>query len=186
MPPPPPGAAPNYFPPPGDYAAMPGVPRSTTGLPLASWGIRLGGVLIDGVLSFGVSRGFDAAFRHTNALQIHWTMTSTANNTVTRYNLSILAFILTTVVFVAYATLMIGGRGQTLGMMAVGVRAVRAEDDGAVGYGRALGRAAFQIVLGWTVIVGLLSGLWPLWDAKRQTFHDKVARTVVIRSRLPG
>jgi len=27
----------------------------------------------------------------------------------------------------------------------------------------------------------LLDGLWPLWDKKRQTLHDKVVRTVVLR-----
>jgi uncharacterized RDD family membrane protein YckC len=28
--------------------------------------------------------------------------------------------------------------------------------------------------------------LFPLWDKKRQTLHDKVAKSVVIRTRPPG
>ena len=30
-------------------------------------------------------------------------------------------------------------------------------------------------------ILGLLDSLWPLWDRKAQTWHDKVARSVVVR-----
>ncbi len=29
--------------------------------------------------------------------------------------------------------------------------------------------------------LGLLDGLWPLWDRKRQTWHDKAARSIVVR-----
>jgi uncharacterized RDD family membrane protein YckC len=29
-------------------------------------------------------------------------------------------------------------------------------------------------------LVRVLDALWPLWDSKRQTLHDKLARTVVI------
>lgn len=31
-----------------------------------------------------------------------------------------------------------------------------------------------------TQIYGLVNGLWPLWDSKRQALHDKVARTNVV------
>jgi uncharacterized RDD family membrane protein YckC len=27
----------------------------------------------------------------------------------------------------------------------------------------------------------ILDGLWPLWDAKNQMWHDKVATSVVVR-----
>lgn len=30
------------------------------------------------------------------------------------------------------------------------------------------------------LIPGILDNLWPLWDRRGQTVHDKVARTVVI------
>jgi uncharacterized RDD family membrane protein YckC len=86
-------------------------------------------------------------------------------------------------VFLAYGTLMIGARGQTLGMMAVGIKAVRAEDDSAVAMARAFGRSVVQVVLSYTVILILLSDFFPLWDAQRQTIQDKAARTLVVRSR---
>ena len=177
FPPPPTGA----FPPPGPFVT-PGTPVSSSGLPLAHWGIRLGGYAIDLVLSAIVQRIFESVFRHTSTLQVHWIM-HRPNRLPMRYSLSFLAIIVSLLIFVVYATLMIGTRGQTLGMMAVGIRAVRAEDDGSVGLGRALGRALIQLVMALTVIVGLISDFFPLWDPKRQTLQDKAASTLVVRSR---
>jgi uncharacterized RDD family membrane protein YckC len=40
-----------------------------------------------------------------------------------------------------------------------------------------------------TIILGLiwlLDMLFPLWDAKKQTLHDKIVKTVVIRVRPTG
>jgi uncharacterized RDD family membrane protein YckC len=33
----------------------------------------------------------------------------------------------------------------------------------------------------WTTIPLILDYLWPLWDAKHQAWHDKVAASVVVR-----
>ena len=35
------------------------------------------------------------------------------------------------------------------------------------------------------LILGLIDGLWPLWDDKRQTLHDKVAQTQVVMGKQP-
>jgi uncharacterized RDD family membrane protein YckC len=34
-------------------------------------------------------------------------------------------------------------------------------------------------------IFGLLNHLWPLWDAKKQALHDKVAATNVVMGAQP-
>jgi uncharacterized RDD family membrane protein YckC len=64
---------------------------------------------------------------------------------------------------------------------------------GVLGYGRALARAVvegvFRLIELLFVILGLiwlLDMLFPLWDAKRQTLHDKVAGSVVLRLRPAG
>ena len=96
--------------------------------------------------------------------------------------------------FVIYATVLYGGaRGQTVGMMAVGVRVVRDGAHDALGYGQAFWRALVEqflrILATVTIILGLiwlLDMLFPLWDKKQQTLHDKVVRTVVIRVRPTG
>ena len=71
-------------------------------------------------------------------------------------------------------------------MMAVGARAVRNESGAVVGYGKAFLRSLVSLLLGYTVIVGILDVLWPLWDAKNQTLHDKAVGTVVLRTRNAG
>ena len=71
-------------------------------------------------------------------------------------------------------------RGQTIGMMLYGI-AVR---DDAGGGQVSLGRATLRSV----ILVGASSFfidlLRPLWDKKRQSLHDKAARTVVVDVRL--
>jgi uncharacterized RDD family membrane protein YckC len=152
---------------------------------LAGWGIRLGGFVIDGVILYVFQFILGVLLHRNQTLRVHFTMTRT-DGSVQHNSISLLVFLLAGLVYLAYGAIMIGGRGQTVGMMAVGIRAVRAEDDGPVGLGRALGRAVVQLVLSWTAIFGLLSGLFPLWDKRRQTLQDKAARTLVVRSRSVG
>jgi uncharacterized RDD family membrane protein YckC len=78
---------------------------------------------------------------------------------------------------------MIGLRGQTLGMMVVRVRAVDASSGQLIGVPRAIGRDLFERLLGFLFFLPLLVDLlFPLWDPRRQTLHDKVTNTVVIRA----
>ncbi len=82
-----------------------------------------------------------------------------------------------------YDTAMIGARNQTFGKMALGIQVVDAESRGRIGYGRAFTRWLSTAVL-WALwaIPGVLDHLWPLRDARRQSFHDKLARSVVVRT----
>ena len=75
-------------------------------------------------------------------------------------------------------------------MMAVGVRVVRDGTQEVIGYGRAFLRCLmeqiFRLLPATTLFLGivwLLDMLFPLWDRKRQTLHDKIAQTVVLRVR---
>ncbi len=47
-------------------------------------------------------------------------------------------------------------------------------------------RSLVQLVMAYTLIVGVLDVLWPLWDQKNQTLHDKAVGTVVLRTRNAG
>jgi uncharacterized RDD family membrane protein YckC len=160
--------------------------------PYASWGLRLGGYLIDFVIFIPVLVVLFILFRHTHSLQVHFMMRR--NGTRTRRDISLWPLIITAVAYLVYATILCGGqRGQTVGMRAVGVRVVRDGTMDVLGYGMALARAVVEQVfrlLGSAIIflgiVWLLDMLWPLWDKKRQTLHDKVVSTVVIRTRNPG
>jgi uncharacterized RDD family membrane protein YckC len=190
-PPPPaqPAAPPSYPTGPGEsYAAS---PYGVQGAPYAPWGTRLGGYLIDLVIFIPVLVVLILLFRHTHVLELH--LTARKHGTKRR-SISLLPFLLTGVLFLAYATVLVGGvRGQTVGMMAVGVRAVRDGTRDVVGYGPAFGRSLMEQILRLIGVVSIVLGLpwlldmlWPLWDARNQTLHDKVAKTVVIRARATG
>lgn len=88
----------------------------------------------------------------------------------------------------AYYALLDGSeRGQTVGKMAMGVQVRDERTGGPIGYGKGVVRHVLQTVAGFFSCVGLVfvlvDGLFPLWDPKRQTLHDKVAGTVVIDAR---
>ena len=82
------------------------------------------------------------------------------------------------VVSAVYFTAFIGAeRGQTLGQMALGIRVLGLDTGGSIGYGRAFLRWLVSIV---SAIVLLLGYLWMLWDDEKQTWHDKLAGSVVV------
>ena len=174
----PPGYPPPGYPPPGGTypgGSYPGI-DPMFGSPYASWGYRLGGWLIDFVLIAIVSRVLAAPF------------TKNVKITGTRHfhlfaNGGGWALLIQTVIVLVYGMLMIGSsRGQTVGMMAVGIRCVGGEHEERVSYGRALGRAAFESLLAALLLVPwIIDMLWPLWDSRSQTLHDKVVGTVVLR-----
>ena len=70
--------------------------------------------------------------------------------------------------------------GQPWGARVAGVRVVRASGGGPLGVGRALGRSAFAYFISGQICY--LGYLWAAWDKQTQTWHDKVADTVVIRT----
>jgi uncharacterized RDD family membrane protein YckC len=72
-----------------------------------------------------------------------------------------------------------GTTGQSLGRRAAKTKLVNAETGRLTGFGPAVVR---QICHGLEFGIGYL---WPLWDGKRQTFADKIVRTVVIRVDVP-
>jgi uncharacterized RDD family membrane protein YckC len=88
----------------------------------------------------------------------------------------------------AYNVLLLAARGATVGMAALRIHVVdeRGQNPSA---GRALGRwsftQAFSVVTSFIPylggIVGLLDPLWMLWDDEKQTIHDKVAKTWVLK-----
>lgn len=87
----------------------------------------------------------------------------------------------------AYFTVSHGSeRGQTIGdrvnRIAVRSDPLRTGTDGRASYGQAFGRSVMVgLFLGLSFFGGFLDFLWPLWDRRRQAWHDKVAGTIVVR-----
>jgi uncharacterized RDD family membrane protein YckC len=72
--------------------------------------------------------------------------------------------------------------GQTVGKKALGIRVRNADEDRPIGYGAAAGRYLITVVFGIFYIPALLDYLWPLWDARNQSLHDKVVNSIVVRA----
>jgi len=193
-----PGNAPPPNPPfyPAGSTPYPAAPPPTwqpeqDGPNLASWGIRLGGYVIDFVIFALVTLIFVLLMRHSHALEVHFTM---KRGTDRHRSFSAVPFVISGLLYIVYGTVFCGSkRGQTIGMMAVGVRAVRDQTFERLGYSRAFGRALFEGFLRALELLSLLLGvvwlvdmLFPLWDKRRQTLHDKVVGSVVLRGRPAG
>jgi uncharacterized RDD family membrane protein YckC len=177
MPPPPPpqyGAPPpQYGTPPPQYGTPPpyqGAPPAYQGGPgygqmqatgpmyggnaLAHWGWRVLGAIVDGLI-FGIP------------ILIIQIVTGSR----------VLGDILNIIVFIALGYLN-GAQGQTPGKRIVGIKVLREQDGQLLGGGMGIVRAITHIL---DTISCLIGYLWPLWDAKRQTFADKLLGSVVIK-----
>jgi uncharacterized RDD family membrane protein YckC len=79
-----------------------------------------------------------------------------------------------------YARLEGGPKGQTIGKKATGVRVVDATTGGPIGPGRAIGRYLFKAFISGNLC--FLGYLWALWDGRKQSWHDKVVSSVVVKA----
>lgn len=86
---------------------------------------------------------------------------------------------LNVVLGIAYFSIFEGTTGQTIGGMAARVRVVDADSGAIIGISRAIVRNIARILSG---LVFGLGYLWMLWDPRKQTWHDKIAKTVVVRT----
>lgn len=96
----------------------------------------------------------------------------------------LVAWLLTLIVTLAYHVIMEGGpRGATVGKMALNLTVRDESTLEPIGYGRALGRRLMAHLL-WVLLIipGILDLLAPLWNRRRQTWHDSIVGSVVVDS----
>ncbi len=139
-----------------------------TGQPLVGWGRRAAARLIDTTLLAGAGVSLVAI-----------TASEGAEGPTPG------AFVALAIGPFAYEWLMLGTRGQTLGRLWVGIAVRRATDGERLYYPRALGRILAWNLLGLLLVPLAISVLWPLRDPRRQTLHDKLAGTIVVRVPRP-
>jgi uncharacterized RDD family membrane protein YckC len=149
--PPPPSQPPAAPPPP---APQPQAWQQGPSGPRASFGRRLVALIVDGIV-IGVVEGIAIAIFGRGA----------------GYGIATLFGLL-------YVALLEGGpRGQTLGKMALGIRVIDFNTGGPIGYARGFLRYIGKLI---SAIACFLGYLWMLWDKEKQTWHDKIATTVVV------
>ena len=190
--PPPPGydqAPPGYGQPAPGYGGYPppapGYGYSPGGFgqrpPYASWLQRVGAALIDGLIigiPFGILYGVGMAIAYHSVT----CTTDVDGNQVCDGDVSgggialVLVAVLLAVVAGLYFTYLVGTTGQTPGKRALGIKLIREADGQVMGFGMAFVRNLCHILDSFCYI----GYLWPLWDEKRQTFADKIMKTVVV------
>lgn len=192
-PPPPPG----YSPPPahqpqggtGPISHHPMQSGEPTPGSYASWGSRLGAYLIDGLLTtlilvVPVVGGLIWAFVDSTVDPV--------TDEITGVNgLGILVAVLGVLVGFAFDVwnriFRQGRKAQSIGKKVVGIKVVALSHGGPIGAGAALGRWAMQVIVPGAIpfagfVYVLVDGLFPLWDDKSQSVHDKVIGSVVVRA----
>jgi uncharacterized RDD family membrane protein YckC len=151
-----------------EEAAAPG---EEAAVPYAGWWRRAGALLIDSLL---VSVVVAAVI----GIALAVALASDAIGGI----LLILAIVFAIAAPIFYSIYWIGKEpGQTVGKRVLGIRVRHAEQDRAIGYGASAGRYFITFAFGIFYIPLLLDYLWPLWDGRSQTLHDKVASSIVVR-----
>ena len=163
-----PPAAPQYAQPPGapPYGQQPayaqgGVPVSPQGQPLADWGTRALGWLVDFVIILPV--GIVAAI----FLQV----------------VPFLGYIfdLAALAVAILFAIQIGDTGQSPGMRLIGLKCISAKEDQTNGQNIGGGLGVVRLLACFVnSIICYVGWLFPLWDSRRQTVADKIMTTEVI------
>jgi uncharacterized RDD family membrane protein YckC len=178
--------------------------RFLDGQELASWGSRLGAAIIDGlvVLPIGIAAGFPwvmGYFREQLDAQQHQQDVIAAGGQPDFFATATAGYgdlVVYTLIGFAIALTYHGGSlklwQRTLGKRMLGLKVRRREADGPLSFGTIAKRLTVQFVSGLAALIpivgsfvsmfGLLDGLWPLWDSKKQALHDKWAATNVVRA----
>ncbi|MBB4929765.1 putative RDD family membrane protein YckC [Lipingzhangella halophila] len=96
--------------------------------------------------------------------------------------LMLLVYPLSFAVVFLYRWLPHAGSGKTLGKRLAGIRLVKETTGQSVGKGASAGRELIYFAVAYMTCIGIfIDLLWPLWDDKNQTLHDKAISGIVIR-----
>jgi len=145
---------------------------------LAHWGLRLGAWIVDGIVVNLPSNLVYAALAAAMGGQGTFADSIALNGDIV-WGAWWLANLVRLALWGWNRWWRMGSTGQSLGKGATRTRMVDATTGEPVGFGRALLRDVAHLFLDWLPLG--LGFLWPLWDARRQTFADKVVGTVVVR-----
>lgn len=178
----PPGGFPGQ---PVDYGYQPGY-AAYPPPPYAGWGARVGAYLIDRLIVFVPAAifyglGFAIGFKDADCVT---EQTDTSYSTSCSGGLSgagialILVGALIALVGALWLIYREGTTGQTPGRKMLNIKLVREADGQVLGFGMAFVRQLCHFV---DSLACYLGWLWPIWDAKRQTFADKIMSSIVVK-----
>jgi uncharacterized RDD family membrane protein YckC len=148
--------------------------------PLASVGARFLAVLLDGLLPMLIFIPIGL----TGYVLSQSLMTSPPSfPSETMQSVGLFVLLLTYAGFISYSALLLAlwAYGLTPGKYLLGIRVVKVDTGVPVSFWR---MALRQVIGQWvSAIICYLGFIWVLFDANRQGWHDKIAKTLVIRTR---
>ncbi len=153
------------------------------GPPFASFGSRLGALLIDGFImailpAIAVIALIAGPKGDRHLCTINDELKTCRNPTTLSWTIFGLVLAAGVIFAIYYQVFLVGRTGQTVGRKAVGIKVVDKNTGQPIGPGRAFVRYLVQSVASGSVCA--LGYLWMLWDEEKQTWHDKVANSYVI------
>ncbi|WP_157953144.1 RDD family protein [Nocardioides allogilvus] len=164
-----------------DPAGYGGVPQGVT---FAHWGKRVGAAVIDGLLGmlaqslYIVGSIMAASSAELTTDPVTGEVTNTGGGASgLALALMGLGIIMGLAFFIWNSCIKQGRTGYSIGKGVMGIKLVKAETGQPIGAGMSFVRQLAHILDALPCYLGFL---WPLWDAKRQTFADKVIGTYVI------
>ncbi len=150
----------------------------------ASWGNRVGGHLINGLMAalFEVPAiiAWFAVPKHLEACTVNDEPRLCKVPNGAGWGIIIAVAAVALIAFFVMYTRMVSTKGQAWGHKVAGVRIVDAQTGGNIGAAKAF----FRFTVGHWIdgVVCYLGYLWPLWDKQKQTFSDKMFGTYSVRA----
>ena len=201
-PPPGYGPAPGY--PPSGYGYPPGYPppgysyvapnyATRLGYRPAGFWQRFGAYVLDGLVLIGVMLPLIVLFviigaanyesepgicRDDNGLRYRCTVPTDRSVGIILLLVGV-GFVVSLIIGICYWGHYEGRRGQTIGKKAVGIRTIDQYTGAPIGFGRAVGRLFARFLSGQVLGLGYL---WMLWDDQKQTWHDKIVKSIVVQT----
>ena len=141
----------------------------------AGFGSRLLAAFIDGFI-LGI---FNMVIGLVVGIPVGIMTANNPDNQVLAGMIGMVVQLMTLIINYAYFIYFIGKNGQTLGKKAMKIQVVNIDTHQPPGYANAflreiIGKLISAIILG-------IGYLWMLWDPNKQTLHDKIAHTIVIK-----
>jgi uncharacterized RDD family membrane protein YckC len=168
-------------------------PVTEDGVPLASWGKRFLGWILDGIIIAIIVQLLTPIFVPEYGELVDRFTTAIESNDQAAMNdfvssiagMSLKVGLLSWFIASVYAIAFWVTLAQTPGKMAARISVRRTDRPGPLDLGTAVKRRVLPLVSTFIGLLTLIDGLWPLWDAKRQALHDKVAGTYVVVGKQP-
>lgn len=164
-----------------DARFCPGCGRGLAVPEYGSFGRRLGGYLIDYIIvavTAVIPAVVVAAIIIASAPDTAFTAEQLQQQQDAERNASIASSIISVVIGLGYYV-GLNANGGTLGKRAVGLRLEDHSTGENIGVPRAFARYVVAIISGLAIALGYL---WCIWDDEKQTWHDKAAGSVVVRT----